>query len=101
MKLTKMEIKFLNAMRENEFEDLMEEGTATWLFSVQDDLDYTKAQTSGIMSSLTKKGVIDSSYSQGEHLVWFTKKAEELFMTATGKKCSWGGYNLLAEEEEA
>ena len=96
IKLTNMEKQFLNAMRNNDFGDILEEG-AQWLFSIVDECDFTEKQSTGVVSSLVKKDLICTEYlkDEREYVVDFTKNGKKLFETANGEPCNWGGKNLL------
>lgn len=98
MKLTKMEIQFLNAMRNNHFSDALDEDiTCEWLFAVTDELPYTEKQSTGVMSSLVQKELIHTSYDEDErqYLVGLTDLGRTLWDNAKGEKCSWGGLPLM------
>lgn len=115
-KLTAKEVKFLNAMRRNEYNDCLSGydgtnwndplvGECTWTFTAMDYSGLTQKQCTGVMSSLTKKGLIGSEQVSSkifgdEDTVWFTEKGAKLFIDATGEKCPWGGFRLLKEIEE-
>ena len=115
MKLTTMEKKFMNAMRDNEYNDSLEGydgtnfnrmlGCGTWTFTAIDNSGLTPKQCTGVMSSLTKKGLIDSEQVDTKRLgdedsVWFTEEGAKLFIDADGEKCQWGGFRLLKIEED-
>ena len=114
MKLTTNEIKFMNAMRANEYNDSLDgyDGTnfdtcfghGTWTFTAMDNSGLTYKQCTGIMSSLTKKGLIGSEQANtkkfgDEDMVWFTEEGAKLFINADGEECPWGGLKLLKVEE--
>lgn len=117
MKLTTMEKKFMNAMRNNEYNDCLQDydgtnwndllvGGCTWTFTAIDNSGLTPKQCTGVMSSLTKKGLIGSEQVNTKRLgdedtVWFTEEGAKLFINADGEKCPWGGLNLLKIEEES
>ena len=117
MKLTTMEKKFMNAMRNNEYNDCLEGydgtnwnnllvGAPTWTFTAIDNSGLTPKQCTGVMSSLTKKGLIGSEQAStkrfgDEDTVWFTEEGAKLFINADGEECSWGGLRLLKIEEES
>lgn len=115
MKLTVMEKKFMNAMRDNEYNDCLDGydgtnfdtmvGCGTWTFTAIDNSGLTPKQCTGVMSSLTKKGLIDSEQADTKRLgdedsVWFTEEGAKLFIDADGDECSWGGFRLLKIEDE-
>lgn len=114
MKLTTNEIKFMNAMRANEYNDSLDGydgtnfntmlGSGTWTFTAMDNSGLTYKQCTGVMGSLTKKGLIGSEQVNtkkfgDEDTVWFTQKGAELFIDADGEECPWGGLKLLKVEE--
>lgn len=115
MKLTTMEKKFMNAMRDNEYNDSLEGydgtnfntmlGSGTWTFTAIDNSGLTYKQCTGVMSSLTKKGLIGPAQVNtkkfgDEDMVWFTEEGAKLFINADGEECPWGGLKLLKIEEE-
>lgn len=115
MKLTVMEKKFMNAMRNNEYNDCLDGydgtnfdtmlGCGTWTFTAIDNSGLTPKQCTGVMSSLTKKGLIQSDQVDtkkfgDEDTVWFTEKGAKLFINADGDECQWGGLRLLKVEDK-
>ena len=94
--LTDFEMEFLNAMRNNSYSDLLETNYE-WLFAVTDECSYTEKQATGVISSLKKKGLINTAFDKGEklHIVGFTSKGKSLFDDADGEECAWGGKPLL------
>ena len=97
--LTKMEIKILNAMRNNEFEDCID-AEATWTFAVIDESKINPKQARGVISSLIKKKLIWCiSNGQSDDCIGFTDTGRQLFDDANGNECYWGGPKLLKERE--
>ena len=96
MKLTTMEIQFLNGMRNNCYCDVLTAG-CTWLFSAVEECPYTEKQATGVISSLMKKGLIETYFDKEDklHIVCFTDQGKALFDTADGEECDWGGKPLL------
>jgi hypothetical protein len=105
IKLTYNETLFLNAMRNNEYNDALEEGNigGTWTFTAIENAGFkTKRTASGVIASLVKKGLVkctqissDSRAHGDEDTIWFTKEGEKLFDNADGEDCTWGGPKLL------
>lgn len=113
MKLTEKEIKILNGMRENEYNDALanDEGEydfikhcGTWTFTAIDNSGLDAKIARGVISSLIKKGLViantvsNKARYNDEDTIEFTRAGAELFRNADGEKCSWGGPNLLNEK---
>ena len=65
-KLTALEIKFVNAMRDNELNDALQEyPTGTWTFAAIDNSGMTEKVARGVISSLVQKGLIKSFVGKG------------------------------------
>lgn len=105
MKLTRMEKMVLNAMRENDYNDALQDGY-TWLFCATDYTDVNTKQSRGALSSLIKKELVwveieeKRSGHPDESTVGFTEAGEKLFENADGEECSWGGPRLLKVEDD-
>lgn len=101
MKLTRMEKMVLNAMRENDYNDALQDG-GTWLFCATEYSDLDTKQARGALSSLVKKELVEVNIEKisNESTVGFTEAGEKLFDNADGEECSWGGPRLLKVEEE-
>lgn len=103
MKLTNMEKMVLNAMRENDYNDALQDG-GTWLFCATEYSDLDTKQARGALSSLVKKELvwvnIEKLSDSDESTVGFTDEGKALFDNADGEECSWGGPRLLKVEEE-
>lgn len=101
MKLTRMEKMVLNAMRENDYNDALQDG-GTWLFCATEYSDLDTKQARGALSSLVKKELVEVNIEKisNESTVGFTEAGEKLFENADGEECSWGGPRLLKVEEE-
>lgn len=75
--LTLKEKEFLYHMTNNCFSNILESGFE-FTFAVVDELSYSEQQAKGVISSLTKKGLIDITQEKGEHsLVSFTDEGKE------------------------
>jgi predicted transcriptional regulator len=105
MKLTAMEIKILNAMRNNEYNDALEENGAcgTWSFTAIYNSGIAAKKARGVISSLVKKGLVgvttQNHVKDDPETIWFTKEGVKLFDNADGEECSWGGPKLLKESD--
>lgn len=103
MKLTPNEIKVLNAMRNNEYQDALQDG-GTWTFTAVDNSGLTEKVARGVLSSLVKKGLVtvygDYNSTDDTGSVNYTMQGKQLFDTADGIECPWGGAKLLKEVEE-
>ena len=101
--LTAKEIKILNAMRNNEYQDALTEG-CTWTFTTIDNSGIEPNRARGVISSLVKKALVevDGDSFQEESTISFTKIGASLFNSriSEGKECQWGGRKLLIEKEE-
>lgn len=100
--LTAQEIKFVNGMRNNEYNDAIE--GPTWTFTAIDYSGMEGRQARGVMSSLVQKGYIwaeKGDKSKGDDdTVGFTPEGVALFNEADGEECTWGGPKLLKELAE-
>lgn len=100
--LTAQEIKFVNGMRNNEYNDAIE--GPTWTFTAIDYSGMKGSQARGVMSSLVQKGFIwaekGDKQAGDEDTVGFTEAGVALFDNADGEECTWGGKPLLKELEE-
>lgn len=105
MKLTRMEKMVLNAMRENDYNDVLQDGY-TWLFCATEFADVDTKQARGALSSLIKKELVWAEIEEkrsgqpDESTVGFTEAGEKLFENADGEECSWGGLRLLKVEDD-
>lgn len=101
MKLTRMEKMVLNAMRENDYNDALQDG-GTWLFCATEYSGLDTKQARGALSSLVKKELVEVNIEKisNESTVGFTEAGEKVFENADGEECSWGGPRLLKVEEE-
>lgn len=95
IKLTRMEMEFLNGMRTNEYSDILETG-GDWLFAVIGQCSYDEIKAKGVISSLKTKGLI-STHDEGEGvLVGFTEAGKLIWNEADGaENTGWGGPRLL------
>lgn len=99
--LTALEIKLLNAMRDNEYNDAIED--ATWTFTAIDNSGIEAAKARGVISSLIKKDLVECSSeraSDSEATIGLTDLGKKLFESADGADCTWGGLKLLKEIEQ-
>lgn len=96
VQLTQMEKMILNGMRSNEYNDAMD--CPTYVFTAIDNSGLDSKQARGVISSLVKKDIVFVSpadhYNENE-TIGFTEKGTEVFETADGEDCSWGGPKLL------
>lgn len=92
MNLTAMEIKILNAMRKNEFDDGLDVD-CVWVFSVIENSGIEGTKARGVISSLVKKGLV---FADGE-VIGYTEEGRKVFDNADGEECNWGGPKLLKE----
>ncbi len=101
MKLTNMEKMVLNAMRDNDYNDALQDG-GTWLFCATEYSGLDTKQARGALSSLVKKELVEVNIERisNESTVGFTEAGEKVFENADGEECSWGGPRLLKVEEE-
>lgn len=116
MNLTEKEIKILNGMRENEYNDALanvggeydfENHCGTWTFTAIENSGLDAKIARGVISSLIKKGLViantvtsnQRTRYNDEDTIEFTKAGAELFRNADGENCSWGGPKLLKEKE--
>lgn len=101
MKLTRMEKMVLNAMRDNDYNDALQDG-GTWLFCATEYSGLETKQARGALSSLVKKELVEVNIEKisNESTVGFTEAGEKVFENADGEECSWGGPRLLKVEEE-
>lgn len=101
MKLTNMEKMVLNAMRDNDYNDALQDG-GTWLFCATEYSGLDTKQARGALSSLVKKELVEVNIEKisNESTVGFTEAGEKVFENADGEECSWGGPRLLKVEEE-
>jgi hypothetical protein len=101
IKLTAMEIKLVNAMRDNEYNDAIE--GATWTFTAIDNSGIPAKQARGVISSLVQKGLVTAEVGNknigDEDNIAFTNAGVALFDNADGEECQWGGPRLLKEIE--
>lgn len=108
MKLTIMEIKILNAMRTNEYNDALSSyPCGTWSFTAIDNSGIPAKKARGVISSLVKKGLVTISgrntrNAEDCEAIGFTELGCKLFDTATGEKCNWDECPqlLLKESDE-
>lgn len=100
MKLTNMEKMVLNAMRDNDYNDALQDG-GTWLFCATEYSGLDTKQARGALSSLVKKELVEVNIERisNESTVGFTEAGEKVFDNADGEECSWGGPRLLKVEE--
>lgn len=100
MKLTNMEKMVLNALRDNDYNDALQDG-GTWLFCATEYSGLDTKQARGALSSLVKKELVEVNIERisNESTVGFTEAGEKVFDNADGEECSWGGPRLLKIEE--
>lgn len=100
-KLTAFEIKLVNAMRSNEYNDAIED--PTWTFTAIDNSGIPAKQVRGVIASLVKKGLIFAEIGEkkvgDEDTIGFSEAGKKLFDKADGLECPWGGKPLLKEVE--
>ena len=100
MKLTRMEKMVLNAMRENDYADTLQEH-CNWAFVATDYCDLSNKQARGALSSLIQKGLVEVYHDDhDEDSISFTTAGEEIWKNADGEECSWGGPRLLRVEDD-
>lgn len=103
MKLTVMEIKVLNAMRQNEYNDALQDyPCGTWSFTAIDNSGIKPKIARGVISSLVKKGLVSVTPQSGPEdpeVIGFTKEGVKLFDNADGNECTWEGPKLLKEND--
>lgn len=105
MNLTVMEVKIINAMRNNEYNDAIKDNGAcgAWSFAAIDNSGIPANQARGVISSLVKKGLVDitpaDKSSHSPEVISFTQAGVRLFDNADGEECGWGGPRLLKETE--
>lgn len=105
MKLTKLEVYLLNAMRTNEYNDALQDGH-TWTFTAIDNSGMEPEAARGVIASLVKKGLVvaekGNKKSGDEDTIGFTAAGAALFDKADGEENKeWGGPKLLKEVEDA
>lgn len=81
MPLTSNELTVLKAFDDSEYGDYLTD--PIWTFSITCSIE-GKA-LSGVFSSLTKKGYIDSDGSGDEAVSWMTKEGVDTFVKAVGE----------------
>lgn len=103
VELTVFEVKMVNAMRNNEYNDAIE--SPTWTFTAIDNSGIPAKQARGVISSLVQKGLVIAEVGDkkngDEDTIGFTEAGKKLFNKANGADCAWGGKKLLKEIEEA
>lgn len=108
VELTTREKLILNAMRTNEYSDLLE-SDSEWTFTVIDNSGLTEKVARGVLSSLVKKGLIEVSQDlpltskNGGDIshINFTQLGKALFINSDGEENKgWGGARLLKVTEK-
>lgn len=100
MKLTKMEKMVLNAMRENDYADTLQDD-CNWAFVATEYSGLETKQARGALSSLIKKGLVAvEKQSDDEDCICFTEKGEQIWKNTDGEECSWGGPRLFKIEDD-
>lgn len=95
MNLTTMEVKFLNAMRDNEYGDVYNDDEI-WTSTVIENSGLTPTQAGGVITSLKTKCYIYQRREGKDSIVALTKGGKRLFERFAGiEECRWGGPNLL------
>lgn len=84
MKLTELEKDVIIAIAKNEYSD--NPGDPVWTFIIEDNTDLHSKQISGVVSSLTKKGLVDSNDEGKDSTVWLTKNGVEEYHKLKVKK---------------
>ena len=69
--LTILEKNVIKAIAESEYNDTPDE--PTWTFIIEDNTDLHSKQISGVVSSLTKKGLVNSIDDGDDSTIWLTK----------------------------
>jgi hypothetical protein len=106
MKLTVMEIKILNAMRNNEYNDALDSfPLGTWSFTAIDNSGIKPNIARGVISSLVKKGLVyvhegGKDKNAEPEVIGFEQAGVDLFKDADGEECQWEGPKLLKEMAE-
>lgn len=100
--LTNMEKMLLNGMRNNEYNDAL--AGAVYTFSVIDYSGLEAKQARGVISSLIKKGLIESEPANPDtgddnEMLHLTSAGELAVEQGTGADCAWGGPKLFEVEE--
>ena len=73
--LTEHEKTVVKIIAKNEYSDFP--GDPVWTFVIEDFTDLHSKQISGIVSSLTKKGLVGSFDEGKDSTIWLTKKGVE------------------------
>lgn len=80
--LTKLEKVVIKVIAKNEYSD--SPGDPVWTFIIEDDTDLHSKQISGVVSSLTKKGLVGSNDAGKDSTVWLTKKGIKEYYNIKG-----------------
>jgi len=84
MKLTELEKVVIRTLAKNEYSD--DPGDPVWTFIIEDNTDLHSKQISGVVSSLTKKGLVDSNDDGKDSTVWLTENGVEEYHKLKVKK---------------
>ena len=84
MKLTEFEKIVVRVLAENEYSDNLED--PVWTFIIEDNTNLHSKQISGIVSSLTKKGLVNSNDNGKDSTIWLTKNGVEEYHKIKVKK---------------
>jgi len=84
MNITKLEKDVIMIIAENEYNDTPEE--QVWTFVINDFTSLTGKQVSGVVSSLTKKGLVSSIDSGNDSTIWLTKYGLKEYSRIKGEK---------------
>jgi len=77
MNITKLEKAVIAVIAKNEYSDSPED--PVWTFIIEDNTDLHNKQISGVVSSLTKKGLVNSIDDGKDSTIWLTKKGIEKY----------------------
>lgn len=84
MKLTEFEKIVVRVLAKNEYSDNLED--LIWTFIIEDNTNLHSKQISGIVSSLTKKGLVNSNSNGKDSTIWLTKNGVEEYHKIKVKK---------------
>lgn len=96
--ITQFEAQLLNAMRSNEYNDVITSDSPTWAFTAVDNSGLKKGVAGAIIANLIKKNLVwwESKGSNGEEdTIGLTELGIKLFDSADGEDCTWGGPKLI------
>jgi len=77
MNITELEKDVILIIAKNEYGD--DPGDPVWTFVIEDNTDLHSKQISGVVSSLTKKGLIDSIDDGINSTIWLTANGVEKY----------------------